>query len=211
MTLVRSKFSDGMFVDAGGPDPLTPNNDLAPVLTRFAQIRPRSPAFQGDGEKFVSHTIPYLQARIGEVWASRISKAQAWPDRQPGVSRLHDYGAGDPLVVFEGATGGTPGKAPAWSPMGFVMARQVAAGWIAHVVFRGSRSGWAAREVAKATDNPDWVTDLDATKVAKPIFSPEGKVAQGFAIALEFCFPTILAALGKLHELKGTPRRFRCR
>src|SRR5262249_16377920 len=105
---------------------------------------------------------------------------------------------------FEGATGNTGNNPPAWSMMGFVLRKnKPGGGWDAHVVFRGSQSGWAHRELARGhghtVGNPDWVTDMDnGTDVAEPRTSPQGLIGRGFKNAVKFSLGTLAEALAPL-------------
>lgn len=191
------------------------NDKLDPVVTNYRQINPRLPAFTGDGSKYLVLQAPdYVTSNLRRVKLAHLTE----PDRAT-VVELHDYGAGtDEMIVFEGATGVIGSAAGALSPMGYVLKRQRESGktWDAHIVFRGSRSGSAARALTEGMNgpfngpsgNPDWVTDMASAPVTSgsDIDSVGGKVAAGMVHALLCCVPSILAALQELAK-QGTPEK----
>jgi hypothetical protein len=191
------------------------NDKLDPVITNYRQINPKLPAFTGDGSKFLVLQAPeYATKNLRRVKLAHLTGPDA-----AAILELHDYGAGsDEMIVFEGATGVIGSAAGALSPMGYVLKRQSESGreWDAHIVFRGSRSGSAARALTQGmngpfngpTGNPDWVTDMASAAVTSgsDIDSVGGKVAAGMVHALQRCIPAILAALRELAK-QGAPQK----
>lgn len=193
------------------------NTTLDPILTNFKQIRPRDPAWNGDGAVFLGVKAPnYLVNSIARVSACTYDGpwASAWPHGRTTLTTLVRYGSGqDEMIVFEGGTGSYKNSQAAWSPMGFVLKRTRAdGGYDAHIVFRGSRSGNAVRALTSARDglvygpsgNPDWVTDMASKLEADEYVG--GEVAVGFAAALKRCMGTLRHALCWLDEKYGPPR-----
>ena len=187
-----------------------------PVLSNYSQIRPRDPAFSGDGAVFIAIQAPsYLVDPIKVVSVSR--HTGAWVDQFPygplHINLIHDYGDGkDELVAFEGGTGSYKDSDASWSMMGFVLKRTRAdAKWDAHIVFRGSRSGNATRALIGATAGPfngpagnaDWVTDMASE--LKQDDTIGGAVAVGFAASLKRCLGPLHHALQHLHQKYGAP------
>jgi Lipase (class 3) len=132
----------------------------------------------------------------------------------------------DLLYCFEGATGGIERPDfttfPAWSMMGFVLARQdttvvpppaVPQPYDVYIAFRGSRSGDKRQTKAfnSESGNPDWVTDMDfGLKETRsvPQISTIGKVASGFAASVRTMLPTIMHCLQDISVQKnGLPPR----
>jgi hypothetical protein len=132
-------------------------------------------------------------------------------------------GGADLLYCFEGATGHVDaGTIPAWSMMGFALARDVTpaelglAGPIAapvpydvHIAFRGSRSGKLRLAKSKGGKGaPDWVTDLGVTNAERMAeISDVGKVRRGFGLSLYTCLPALQRCLEAIHAAKGRPPR----
>ncbi len=191
------------------------NASLDPILSRFESIDPWSPVWNGDGANFLGIQTPaYITDSISCLRAVLVVGDPA--DGKLAFIDLKDRGKGtDELIVFEGATGSRNGKAPAFSPMGFVLRRQRADGnWDAHVVFRGSRSGLADRAIYQGvlaslpyvttTGNPDWLTDMDAEIVTDPLLG--AGISSGFSKTLQSCLPSINMALKDLSDRHGEPR-----
>lgn len=193
------------------------NETLDPIITNYRQIDPKLPAFTGDGSKFlVLETPDYITKNLRRVKLAY----QTGPDTT-SIIQLKDYGAGtDEMIVFEGATGviGNASAAGALSPMGYVLKRQSENGgeFDVHIVFRGSRSGSAARALTQGmsgpisgpSGNPDWVTDMASAFVTSgmDVDSVGGKVAAGMVHALAQCVPGILEALKEIAK-QGTPEK----
>lgn len=195
------------------------NATLDPVLTNFSQLRPRDPAFTGDGAVFIALQAPaYLVNTISRVSACTYSSAwrSAWPHGQAVLTSLVEEGGGeDELIAFEGGTGSFKDSAAAWSPMGFVLKRTRDDGtYDAHIVFRGSRSGNAVRALLGGRDgwfngptgNADWVTDMASGLQRDAYVGGDGTVAVGFAAALKRCMGTLQAALRELNRKYGAPQ-----
>lgn len=191
------------------------NDTLDPVITNYRQINPKLPGFTGDGTKYlVLQAAEYVTKNL-----RRVKLAHCTGPESTAILDLHDYGAGtDEMIVFEGATGVIGSAVGALSPMGYVLKRQSESGreWDAHIVFRGSRSGSAARALTQGmngpfsgpTGNPDWVTDMASAFVTNgsDVDSVGGKAAAGMVHALQRCVPSILAALRELAK-HGVPEK----
>jgi hypothetical protein len=127
--------------------------------------------------------------------------------------------ARDSLWVFEGGTGdkGEAGQPASQSLMGFILLRDKrSGGYDAHIAFRGSRSGSAARAVKQALSdrnangNPDWITDLGYDRLSPetggaPI-STIGQVHRGFAQSMRSILPNLMHCLAKAAETKRGAR-----
>lgn len=192
------------------------NFDLDPILTNYLQPNPRLPSLMWDGEAFVTtHAPAYLTDRIKGVEGVRYrAKPARLPSDQVERFAIHEYPNGDDrLLVFEGGTGVVGNVDPSWSLMGFVLLRKTAAGYDAHIVFRGSRGGSVGRTVLQAQGiigkpkgNPDWVTDLRAGRqIQSPLVSKVGKVTEGFGEALPTMLGTIKACCKHLHDNYPVP------
>jgi hypothetical protein len=191
------------------------NAKLDPIITNYRQIDPKLPAFTGDGSKYlVLRAAQYVTDNLRRVKLAHCTG----PDAATLVE-LHDYGSGsDEMIIFEGTTGIVGGEVGAVSPMGYVLKRQSDRGsdWDAHIVFRGSRSGSAARALSQGMSGPisgpsgnaDWVTDMASSFVsnARDIDWVGGKAAAGMVHALQGCEPSLLAALSELAK-QGTPQK----
>jgi hypothetical protein len=193
------------------------NTTLDPIITNFAQLRPRDPAWTGDGAVFIGLKAPsYIVDSIRRVSVCTYQGAWAsnWPHGDTTLTEVFDYGDGpDELIAFEGGTGSFKGSQAAWSPMGYVLKRTREDGtYDAHIVFRGSRSGNAVRALLAGRDglfngpsgNADWVTDMASTLKRDPYVG--GEVAVGFAEALKRCMGTLRLALHTLHTRYGAPQ-----
>lgn len=126
-----------------------------------------------------------------------------------------DQDASDVLLAFEGGTGdkGEAGQPHSQSLMGFVLLRQkTGGGYDAHIAFRGSRSGSAARAAIQsfsdgdAKGNPDWITDLGYNKLSPgqggALISTTGRVHRGFARSMQSILPQLMRCLQKAAALK---------
>ncbi|MEP1930918.1 MAG: lipase family protein [Roseibium sp.] len=126
-----------------------------------------------------------------------------------------DPKAADILLAFEGGTGdkGEDGQPHSQSLMGFVLLRQkTTGGYDAHIAFRGSRSGSAARAAIQsfsdggAKGNPDWITDLGYNKLSSgqggSLISRTGQVHRGFARSIQSILPQLTNCLKKAATLK---------
>lgn len=195
----------------------TSNTTLDPIITNFKQIRPRDPAWNGDGAVFIGVKAPdYIVNSIARVSACTYAGpwASTWPHGRTTLTQLVRYGSGrDELIVFEGGTGSYKNSQAAWSPMGYVLKRTRPDGtYDAHIAFRGSRSGNAVRALLSARDgliygpsgNADWVTDM-ASELQQDGYVG-GSVAVGFAAALKRCMGTLQRALHWLDSQYGAPR-----
>ena len=158
-----------------------PNADLISRSLQYSKLNPWAPnsAFH-DGSKWIIYTPP--AAITSKIASLSVACTQADPKRPlanppaidsavfPGRAAPPNLAprASDAMCVFEGETGATPANpVGVRSPMGFVLARatgEAGNAYDLHVVFRGSRSGSAARAVWQAQDligvakgNPDWV------------------------------------------------------
>jgi len=189
------------------------SDTLDPIITNYRQIDPKLPAFTGDGEKFlVLQTPNYITDNL-----RRVKLAYRTGPNSTAIVELKDYGGGtDEMIVFEGSTGvlGSTG-AGAMSPMGYVLKRQseVPGKFEVHIVFRGSRSGSAARALTQGmngpisgpTGNPDWVTDMASAFVkGADVDGVGGNVAAGMVHALAQCIPGILEAVREIAK-QGDP------
>jgi hypothetical protein len=187
------------------------NDKLDPIITNYTQINPKLAAFTGDGSKYLVLQVPdYITANLRRVRLAHCASPNATT-----LVELQNYGAGsDEMIVFEGATGVLGSAVGALSPMGFVLARYNDAGneWEAHIVFRGSRSGSAARALKQGlggSGNPDWVTDMASAFVtsASDVASVGGSAASGMVHAMQTCAPSLLAALHALATGRGAPKK----
>ncbi|HAC64940.1 MAG TPA: hypothetical protein DCF68_15765 [Cyanothece sp. UBA12306] len=100
--------------------------------------------------------------------------------------------------------------------MGFVLDEQIdpsdGTKYNIHIVFRGSRSGWAVRAATQGLrdkGNPDWVTDMDSAiqTVSDDVISPEGKCCRGFCNSIKTIIPTIMISLDAIHQRRQNPPR----
>lgn len=134
------------------------------------------------------------------------------------AGRLAARSARDVLIAFEGGTGdkGEPDQPASQSMLGFVLKRHIAgtSDYDIHIVFRGSRSGSAARAAFRALStenaegNPDWITDFGYRLIGPEVFgdiSTVGKVHRGIAHSLRSALPKIRASL--IHLAQGTGGR----
>jgi hypothetical protein len=121
----------------------------------------------------------------------------------------------DELYGFEGGTGSRQDTTSAWGLMGFVLKRYLAGGagaYDIHIVFRGSRSGSAARAayqglsvIRAVTGNSDWITDMDFnTVVQDPEISHAGSLCRGFKTSMHTCLSSIRAILS---HIGGVPQQ----
>jgi len=221
-----------------------PNDLLEPVIANYKQIYPWRPAFtrptREDEEWIVYNTPHAITDPINEVNMVRYS-AKAGPNHKnpkvladviyhtrPPQNRPNMPAATDLLYCFEGGTGAigddTMPTHPAWSMMGFVLARTVTdvelkistqnpqpLGYDIYIVFRGSRSGKLRPKEAgyKQKGNPDWVTDLEMLKPLVPDkeISAQGSLCRGFRTSIKSMLPTVVKAMTEIHMAKGgTPR-----
>ncbi len=179
------------------------NLNLDPILTNYKRIDAKLPAFTRDGERLLAVVAPaYVTKNIKVVEGVRYKTyPTSFPSYDVERFQIREYPSGDDhLVVFEGGTGIAGTSAPSWSLMGFVLMQKTSAGYDAHIVFRGSRSGsalsktvWRAQDViGDPKGNPDWITDLRGVKqIEQPVISKVGKVTEGFAESL----PTMLGPI----------------
>ncbi len=194
------------------------NKNLDPILTNYKYIDARTATFNRDGEIFLAVQAPaYITNNIKTIEGVRYrTKPSGYLYNDVEKFQIREYPSGqDHLIVFEGGTGVVGTTEPAWSPMGFVLAKKTASGWDAHIVFRGSRSGsslsktvWKAQAViGAAKGNPDWITDLGGNKqIEQPLISKTGTVTKGFAEALPTMLGPITAACKSLEQTYGAPQ-----
>ncbi|QTA81215.1 Uncharacterized protein dnl_35460 [Desulfonema limicola] len=192
------------------------NTNLDPVITNYKQLNPRLPAFSRDASNFLAIRSPkYITDNIQTVSLARYTGEPGENTMQSGteIIEICDYPNGtDHLIAFEGGTGNTKGV-PAWSIMGFVLMRKRPDGnqHDVHIVFRGSRSGSAARALTQAFfggyGNPDWVTDMDnMSHVNDTAISKAGNMCRGFSKAVKTSFGTIVTAIERISGFYGVPQ-----
>lgn len=200
------------------------NRNLDPILSNYKYIDAKLPTFNRDGEIFLALQAPtYITQNIKTIEGIRYrSKPTSYPHNDTEKFAIRQYPSGeDHIVVFEGGTGntgitgGAQATDPSWSLMGFVMMKKTLAGYDAHIVFRGSRSGasllktvWRAQNfIGEPKGNPDWITDLRGMKqVEHPLISKVGKVTQGFSESLPTMLGTITACCKYLEQTYGAPQ-----
>jgi hypothetical protein len=217
----------------------TTNDLLDPIISDYRRIKPwRSSFTRSDMETdgWIVYNTP------GEI-TERIKSVNIVYD-DPGQTDLplHPPPPGPPqvpsdiLYCFEGATGAvgmvgdpTPTAGdldPAWSIMGFVLARAITnadikrttataaplveAGYDIYITFRGSRSGLLRLMEAKSSKagNPDWVTDLELLRhIQDDEINPHGLCARGFRTCIKHTLPNVMECLKKIHIRKNGPPR----
>jgi|SRR5271166_1892187 len=201
------------------------NRDLDPILSDYSQINPWRPSVtrpNREVEGWILYNTPReITDRINKVYMVRYDPA--WKPLLYEIQALRppSVPAGtDSLYCFEGGTGGIPrnDKAPAWSMMGLVLAREddtapaplppARRPYDLYIVFRGSRSGDPRATTALRTErgNPDWVTDMDfgfgsGTVTNIPEISAIGSVSPGFAASVHTMLPTIMECLEHIQAL----------
>lgn len=109
------------------------------------------------------------------------------------------------FYLFFGKTGITKDESGNNSYMGFVIHEQTNPDdpGVVRIVFRGSRSGYAERNIVEGNKSPDWETDLQIKlKSHEPDICaiPFSMVPTGFAKSLISCWPSLYSVLRKIHE-----------
>jgi hypothetical protein len=230
----------------GGPNWGPSNSRLDPVISAYGLINPWRPSVarpNAELEGWILYdTPPAITQRIGTVSVVRYHPNHGPPfppdtnnpnnkfavetiTLAPNPGPPHPPGK-DLLYCFEGGTGSVTRAqsptTPAWSIMGFVLAREdakVPSGanpppYDVYIVFRGSRSGdpRMLRALSTAKGNSDWVTDMDFglgrnTVQSDPSISERGKVSPGFATSVRTMLPTIMECLKTISAKNRHPPR----
>jgi hypothetical protein len=187
------------------------NRRLDPVLHRYDRIDVTLPSFNFDGDGYTIIQAP--PAVTNDIGPCHVCRYTANPDLatdggNPQITQV-SHGRGQGLLYcFEGGTGGLSDAPPAWSCMGFVLARSRNDGYDVHIVFRGSRSGSAARAASQGlmsgAGNADWVTDMDYSHTMQdPVLSVQGAVSRGFRNSVRQCMSSISACLRAISAHAG--------
>lgn len=196
------------------------NTTLDPVITDYSRLNPWNDSIVSPESKQWDLIIPPSQIveSIKEVHMSCKDKDIVLVKTKPAQAGKTPR---DVIYCFEGCTGmvedrhlignNTTTKG-AYSMMGFVLMRyssndpndQHYHDYQVHVIFRGSRSGSAARAAAQGLvgerGNPDWTTNMDSafTKSPSKDISTVGSVAFGFKNSLMSALPTLWKCLGEI-------------
>jgi hypothetical protein len=205
------------------------NEGLDPVIADYNQINPWRPGLtrqNKEQEGWILYNTPkVITNRIGTVsvayydpaWHPLLSSLNIQRPAPPPGTILPP--ATDLLYCFEGGTGGLAKVPPAWSMMGFVLAREddtvpPPRPYDLYIVFRGSRSGDPRFGTALASNkgNPDWVTDMNFglgayTIEANPEISQRGHVSPGFAFCMHTMLPNIMKCLEDIQRAKQNAPR----
>ena len=206
------------------------NEDLDPIISDYEQVNPWRPSVTRPNkveEDWILYNTPQeITDRISTVSIARWNPppSAASPGGPPKIFQTAVQRPGhlpegiDWLYCFEGGTGGLVSRRePAWSMMGFVLAREddtfpgprADRPYDLYIVFRGSRSGHPRYITAYTfgTDNPDWVTEMNfgsgrGALEANPAISIFGKICPGFASSVLTMLPTISACLEDIEVRK---------
>jgi hypothetical protein len=243
MAELRKTLDHGKVIDWRGPGVCSgkPTNVLLdPIISDYRRINPWRASFTRPDMESDGWVVYNTPREITE----RIKNVNIVYDNPPQTDlALHQPLPGAPVQVpsdilycFEGATGavgmqGDPNPTkgdlePAWSIMGFVLARTITdvdikrttanpaqpveVGYDIYIAFRGSRSGLLRLMQAKSSKagNPDWVTDLELLKhIDDPDINPHGRCARGFRTSLKHTLPNIMDCLKRIHTRKNHPPR----
>lgn len=206
-----------------GPGSLNgfPNNGgHDPIVYRYGYINPWSNALNNAAGKWTEYLTPKsITGRIKSVQVcfrpaggqdSEVSTSTIRARSKVGTEAATDY-----LLAFEGGTGdkGERLQPASQSVMGVILVRtKPDERYDIHIAFRGSRSGSAGRAVlealsdAKASGNPDWITDLGYNRLGADQgiahVSTKGMVHRGFAKSMESIFPSLFRCLESAAKLK---------
>jgi len=214
------------------------NNQLDPIISRYDLIYPWRPSYvrPKPNQWIIYNTPNEITDRIGVVKFARYTTNAGYYANLPNtqLDTLHPQRpnqvnpanpaqpATDMLYCFEGGTGAVrennqnkdSEKPAAWSMMGFALAElgDANAPYNVHIVFRGSRSGkLRKRKSRNEFGNPDWVTDLQWTKLVSqsdsPSISEVGKWGRGFARSVQQSLPNIMTCLIDIQRTQQKPPR----
>ncbi len=191
-----------------------------PIIYDYALVHPWSDTITNAAGTWTEYLTPKeITGRIsrGYICYRPTGKAET-VSAIAEISRKHarrNRDASDILLAFEGGTGdkGEEGQPHSQSLMGFILLRQKDSGdYDAHIAFRGSRSGSAARAAVQsfsdggAKGNPDWITDLGYNKLSAgqggALISTTGQVHRGFARSMQSILPQLTRCLQKAAALK---------
>lgn len=179
------------------------NKSLDPILTQYTNFNPWVPSIVSPEGKYLLLQPPaQITNTIKAVYMSQQDPTNHKAQKLSTIKTR--IGGEDSVYCFEGRTGVTvTDTSGTWSNMGYVLKRHHADkpdDYDVHIVFRGSRSGLAARAAVQGliygSGNGDWVTDTDFNSVENDVeISNWGASCRGFRLAIKTCIPTILAAL----------------
>jgi hypothetical protein len=212
MKEARKQFNDDSLYH--GSVGKSTNEALDPVITRYDYMSPWLPSliYPQDSylciepPSFITHKIAKVSMCVGRLDNAVISLIKARP------VTVGDNGR-DELYGFEGGTGSRNNKPPSYSLMGFVLKRYTADNnFDIHIVFRGSRSGSAARAafngasfIREVKGNADWITDMDFNTVEEDsIISYVGTLSRGFKTSIKSCLLPIRTILS---SIEGVPQQ----
>jgi hypothetical protein len=193
------------------------NKRLDPILCDYSKVFPWKPSVtRSKAGKWILYNTPQnITDRIAQVYT--LTGGAKKPTLLASRPFLHNKS--DLLYCFDGGTGGIGETGvsgwvhkyhPAWSLMGFVLARENDnKEYDIFIVFRGSRSGsdsWYDALVHEK-GNPDWVTDMDFGAGIEKLdtvteISKFGHVSPGFAGSIITMFPAIMACLSDVADKK---------
>lgn len=204
--------------------------DIDPVVSDYRGISPWSPCFvkalptepwlvfdaPSQIAAQIRTTVMYGQKLVRSLQGDEVQaelRLDVLEEKENPSRQGTDY-----LYCFEGETGLVQASANAdpksglKSMMGFVLDEQIDNQhpelYNVHIVFRGSRSGDAARAARQGLankGNPDWITDMDSLrqKVEDPRISQEGECARGFRNSIVTMMPTIFKVLSLIQTRRG--------
>ena len=200
------------------------NDDLDPIISNYERIYPWRPSFTRSkpGEWILYNTPKKITERLENVKIARYSQNQGPNSFNPELIDGHrnpnpvppdpaSPNALDWLYCFEGGTGSVLDTPSNWSIMGYVLVEEQGGGdYNVYIVFRGSRSGRANRELPRTgafrKGNPDWVTDMDfKTKISDSVINTKGEGARGFQTSMKTMLRTIFTCLDDINARKGRP------
>jgi hypothetical protein len=220
----------------------TANKSLDPIISRYDRLYPWRPSFtrpNREEEPWIVYNTPVeITDPINQVSMVRYDSGllDPWPyspspqfqptvkvdtihqGRAPSSSTSRQqFPATDLLYCFEGGSGGTEvTNAPAWSMMGYALAKEEKVNnqpvYDVFIVFRGSRSGRVRRgQSLSIMGNPDWATDLGLVRGGgekDPDISRHGSVCRGFRSSLKTILPTLMRALEEIQKARKAPPRY---
>ena len=205
---------------------------LDPIIYNYDRMNPKQPSLYRPevGQWLYFKPIPEIVDSIHTVYMSTIGSSDPVPI---STNSINNSGT-DHLYCFEGVFGldGIQGftnkETDGQKAMtGFILDKEVGTGLLAnigdtydvHIIFRGSRSGKAARSIQEATPNmkllstsrkgnADWVSDMQMPKTKNyPEISNEGEVSIGFKLSLDTMIPCIKSCLEDIHSRRGEAPR----